>query len=182
MSAFNIASRYAKAFYENAESNGFLDKVCSDMILIEDSFVGSKEIRLFLANPIIKSEKKMSALEVIFKDKVSNETWKFLSFILTKGRENFILEIARRFNQIKNEKLGIIEAMIQTNYRLDESDLQNFKSKLEDFTEKKVLIKHKTNEKLLGGFIARFGDTVIDGTIESQLQKLKKKFIENNNS
>jgi F-type H+-transporting ATPase subunit delta len=182
MSAFNIASRYAKAFYEYAESNKLLDKIYLDMALLENSFAGSKELRVFLSSPVIKPEKKLIAVEVIFREKISDETWKFLVFILDKGRENFIFEIARRFNQIKNEKLGIVEAVVQTNYSFDESDLQNFKSKLESLTKKKVLLKHCTNEKMTGGFLARIGDTVIDGTIESQLQKLKKKLVENINS
>jgi len=182
MSVFNIASRYAKAFYEFSELNGVLDKVYPDMLLVENAFTDSKELRIFLSSPIIKPEKKLLALDAIFKEKISDETWNFLSFILNKKRENYFLEIARRFNRIKNEKLGIVEAMVQTNYDFEENDFQNFKSKLEDFTRKKVLVKHKANTKLMGGFIARIGDTVIDGTIESQLQKLKKKLIENINS
>lgn len=182
MSAFNIASRYANAFYQFSESKGLLEQLYADIKLLEDSFSGSKELRAFLASPVIKQEKKEEILEAIFKQKISKNTWEFLIFILKKGRETYILEIVKRLNQIKNEKLGIVEALIQTNYQIDENDSAKFKSKLEDYTNKKVLIKHKINEAMTGGFVARIGDTVIDATIESQLLKLKKKLIENINS
>lgn len=182
MSAFNIALRYANAFYQLSESKGLLEQLFSDIELLEKSFSSSKELRLFLASPVIKQEKKLEILEAIFKEKISLNTWEFLVFILKKGRENYYLEIVKRLISLKNKKLEIVEALIQTNYQIDENDSARFKKKLEEYTNKKVLIKHKVNEKITGGFIARIGDTVIDATINNQLLKLKKKLIENINS
>lgn len=182
MSVFNIASRYANAFFQYAESNNILEKVYPDFELLENSFAQSKELRSFLSSPIIKLEKKKAALEVLFKDKVLEETWNFIEFVLKKNREIYFLEIFKQFNEIKNSKLGIIKTIVNTNFSLDDASRENIKYQLEKFTGKKVLVEHRLDENLLGGFIARFGDTIIDASFENQLKKLKKKLIENINA
>jgi len=181
MSVFNIASRYASAFFQYAESKNISNEIYSDFDLLEKSFSGSKELRTFLASPVIKPDKKNQALSAIFKDKISEDSWKFLLFVLEKNRENYFNEIFKRFNDIKNAKLGIIKTVVKTNYNFDSVEFQKFKVELEKFTQKKVIVEHKLDENMLGGFIARFGDTIIDASFENQLRQLKKKLIENIN-
>lgn len=181
MSVFNIASRYASAFFQLAESKNLLERIYQDFDLLENSFASSKELRLFLSNPVIKVDKKKSVLEAIFKDKVTSETWNFIEFVLNKNRENYFYEIFKRFNEIKNSRLGIIKTVVKTNFALDEKTSEYIKSQLEKFTGKTVIIDNKLDENMLGGFVARYGDTIIDASFENQLKKLKKKLIENIN-
>ena len=69
--------------------------------LIKNTMVASKELRVFLDNPIISSEKKGKVLKEIFDSKVSSDLTNFLQFLVEKGRENLLLEICKEILFLK---------------------------------------------------------------------------------
>ncbi len=80
----------------------------------------------------------------------------------------------KAFEAILDEQSGIITAQVESAIPLDESEKQAIAQKLEAISGKKIRIQNKVNPDLMGGFTARIGDTVIDGSVKHKLQRLRE--------
>jgi F-type H+-transporting ATPase subunit delta len=145
--------------------------------LVDATLSASKELRSFLSSPILKDEKKKDILNALFADKVSNDTSEFLNFVLEKKRVEILPDIVRRFNEIRDQKLGIANAVISTATEMDESSKGLLKTQIEAFTNKKLRVNFKTDESIIGGFTVKVSDKVIDASLRNQLAKLKKTLL-----
>lgn len=178
MSEFSISSRYAKAFYEYAEQKDALNKISEDVLFVNNTLDSSKELRSVLKSPVIKEEKKHAIIKNLFNEKVDTATINFLDFIINKNREDLLFNITKRFLKLSDEHAGIMNARVTSAVELDSVQKENIKKKLEDYTNKKIRLSFALNEKVIGGFIVKIEDTVIDASVRRQLQSLKLKFTE----
>jgi F-type H+-transporting ATPase subunit delta len=180
MSNFNISTRYARAFIELAESKNMLKDAADDMILLKNTFNSSRELRNVLSNPVIKKEDKGSILISLFKKKVSEDTINFLRFIIDKNREDKLVDIVRRFNDIYDEKSGIVNAEVTGAIEIEKGLKDSFQKAVENYSNKNARVKYSSDLDLIGGFRIRIGDTVIDASVKNQLELLKTKLLEEN--
>ncbi len=175
MSDFNVSTRYANALMKFAESKGLFSVMSTDIELISNTLAHSKKLRKTLSSPIISDDKKISILNAIFGKLVDSETFKFLKFILSKHRENILFHILKRFLELRNQKEGKINITITSAYDLLDEQKKAFVSKLELYTDKKVLANYQIDKKLIGGFLIKIGDRVIDASVRYQLELLRKR-------
>lgn len=177
MSDFNITSRYANALIELSEEKNVFEKTASDVELVFNTLTGSKDLRNMLASPVIKSAKKIEILKEIFDSYISQDTINFLTFIVNKNREDLLYEIAKSFVQLKNGKLGLVDINVKSAVEFDEAQKDLMKTQLAEYTKKQVRIDFNVDDNLIGGFVAKVGDTVLDGSVKQQLKNLKKQLL-----
>lgn len=178
MSNFVISTRYANALMDISEENQSFERVVQDVELLHDTLKNSKELRNVLLSPIIDSKKKSEILIAVFGSMISGDVNKFLKFLIEKGRENILYDITRRFLSLSDEKTGRVKVSITSAIDLDESQKERIKVKLEKMIDKKVIPSYNIDASIIGGFKARLNDTVIDATVQHQLELLKKKLFE----
>ena len=178
MGNFRVASRYAKSLIRLSEEKNIFNSISESADLVFNTLKNSKELRSVLKNPIIKQNIKQEVLKEIFSGKVSSEVDTFFNLIIEHNREDILFEIISRFVELKNEKLGIVNALVKSAIDLDEETKSKIQKQLEDFTKKKVVISFKVDSSLIGGFIVLINDKVIDSSIKNQLKLLKKKLVE----
>jgi F-type H+-transporting ATPase subunit delta len=181
MSNFNISTRYARAFLDHIESKGNLKDVAGDMILLNNTFESSRELRNVMSNPVIKKDDKVAILTQLFESKVTADTVNFLKFILDKNREDKLVDIVRRFNEMHDAKAGIVNAEVIGAYEITEDLKGNFLEAVEKYSSKSARVKYSSDEDLIGGFRIRIGDTIVDASVKNQLELLKTRLLEENN-
>jgi F-type H+-transporting ATPase subunit delta len=98
--------------------------------------------------------------------------------LVKKGRENLLLEISKRFLFLSNQKLNRVDVDIVSAIELDDKQKEEIKTKLEMMIEKSVIPVFKVDSSIIGGFKARFSDTVVDASVKHQLELLKKKLFQ----
>lgn len=180
MSSYNIATRYANALMELASEKDILNQVANDMQMVFNGIAGSKELRTILKSPVIRPEKKETILNEIFKDKVGDVSNSFIQFIVKKNREDIIYDILKRFKELYNVKINRVEAYIKSSVELTEEQKKQLQSSLEEFTEKEVMPFYSIDESIIGGFVVKINDTVLDSSVKQQLNRLRKKLFEQN--
>lgn len=178
MSDFNISTRYANALLEISEEKKNFDKVSEDVEFIYNTFSSSKDLRKVIANPVIEEVKKKAIIKEVFTDRISSDTLSFILFVVNKGREDYIFPIAKRFLELRDIKLGFVNVEISSADELSDDQKLELVNKLKDYTGKQVRLKYKIDSAILGGFIARIGDTVVNASVLQQLKTLRKKFSE----
>lgn len=177
MTHFRAAQRYARALITLAEEQNKLETIVGDLERISSIVRSSRELELFLQNPTIGKEKKRSALDEIFSARVDELTLRFVLFLVTKGRENILMQIIEHYRQMVDEKLGIVRVDVRSVIEFNTKQEQGLRSQLEGYTGKKVRVTYSLDRSLKGGFLARLGDTVFDASIRRQLELIEKKFM-----
>ena len=167
-----IARRYAKALSEILPDEK-LETVLKEIQTLLSLF-DEKALRFF-KSPIIPVEKKEELLKkVLEKVEVSPELQKVLILMAQKNRLGLLKEFAEEFEKFAYERLGLVKAEITSATELDEEVLNRIKAKIEELFGKRAEITVKLDPSIIGGFIVRVADKVLDASIKTQLENLKK--------
>ena len=178
MANLRLANRYAEALLTTAEELHVLKKVSDDLTVIQRIIKESHEFQLFLKSPVIKKEKKQEVFKATFGSSVQLLTLDFLFLLIEKEREEALPSIIEAFFRLQDEMLGIIHVSIKAAVELSQQQIEQLKQRFETYSKKKVQIELSSDKNLIGGFIARIGDTVFDGSVKQQLEILRKRFTD----
>jgi len=179
MKETRVASRYAKSLLDLALEQGNLEQAKNDMKFVLDTCKANKDFVLFLNNPIIKTDKKLSVLKEIFGNELHKISYSFLEIITRKKREEHIETIAEEFlNQYKTHK-KILTAVITTAAGLDERLKKKVLEIVDNSAKSEIELIEKQNKNLIGGFVLQLGDKQIDSSIAGKITRLRRDFSEN---
>lgn len=170
------AIRYAKAVLQHAYQINSIDEVFEDMQMVQATISGSKELRLMLKSPIIKSEDKKQALTNIF-ERQSETTKGLINLLVDNKRSNILGGVAASFIDLYNEAIGVKVALVTTAVPLT-SDLETkVLDKVKEMTgSENVTIENTVDETIIGGFILRVGDLQYNASIANKLGNIKREF------
>lgn len=176
MMVSKAARRYAKALLQSALEQDKLGEVEKDVRFIQSTIDDSRELKVFLRSPVIKSEDKLEGLLAIFGSHVTDELKSLFRLLSEKRREDLLADICSGFIKLYNEHQGIIRVDVETAYELKDTQKQALHKELTEKTGKKVKMNVSENKDLIGGLVVKIGDTVIDGSVKYKINKLKKQF------
>jgi F-type H+-transporting ATPase subunit delta len=177
MNESKVSTRYANSLLSSTSDKGNLDTVSKDMELVYSTIKSSGELRRALASPIIKPQLKSSILEDIFNKRISGETMNFLKFIVEKNREDLLESIVGKFLDLRDKKLGIVNVQVKSAVPLTDAQRKKLKENYEKLLNKKVRFEFTIDPTVIGGFVAKVGDTVYDASLKNQLEIIKKRFL-----
>ena len=175
MSNIRVATRYASALMELTNEQKKASAIAGDLLIVKNAIDVSRELRNLLASPVIAKEKKQAILRDIFKKKISEVVLGYLEEIIAKRRENVLGEILKQYFVLRDEQLGIVRVNVTTTIEFSSKQEKDLVKHLEAMTKKKVEIAFSLDKTIKGGFVARVGDTVLDGSVKRQLEILKVK-------
>lgn len=176
MKESRIALRYAKALFELAEEQNFLEQAHNDMQLVQSVCLSNKDFRLMLYSPIIKTDKKTAILKQLFKGTVHDISLSFLLIIASKRREAYLDEIAKQFIEFYRESKNIITAYLTTAEATNDATRNKVLNIVKDYTHKDVVLVEEIKEKIMGGFILKFADKQLDESINTKIIRLKREY------
>ena len=173
-----ISRRYSTALYEEAKQKGELDKVSGDVDGVIDVITSSRDLELFFKSPIIDQKKKEAIVKEIFEGKVAKLTMNFMLLLIQRHRDAHILEILHDYQQLKNEKDGIVSVDVTSAVELTDDEKKQMKEKIDSYTKLNSKLSFKVDPNLIGGFIVKIKDVILDASIRRQLEILRKRFKE----
>ncbi|HXG38607.1 MAG TPA: ATP synthase F1 subunit delta [Bacteroidota bacterium] len=178
MISTRVTRRYARALMDLAEEQKQLDRVVEDFELLQRVTKESKEFHLFLKSPVVKKEKKKEIFSSLFGTTIGPLTSSFVNLLIDKGREDILPQIINQFFALRDERLGIVSVEVKAAIDLTKDQLNEIRQRFEGITKKKVRVALSLDKQLKGGFLARVGDTVYDGSVRHQLELMRERFHE----
>jgi len=168
--------RYAQAVFQIALESNKLKEWQSNLTkiakLVQDNeFVGLAE------NPKIPFDLKTKLVQEKL-GKTNPMALNLVYLLVTKGKLKTAGQISEIYNRLLNEHYGIKSAEVTTAVPLDNAEREKLGQNLEELVGKKVSMNVQVNPDILGGFIARIDDSLIDGSIRNRLEMLKKRLAE----
>ena len=177
MNAPEVVRRYAATLLDAAEETNVLDTVRKDVQGLLETLSNSQELNEFLSNPLIGSEVQDRTLVAIFDGKVQMLTRNFLSLIAQRRRANSLVPILSAFTEMVEEREGILSAEVVSAVELDDEQLKRLSERLALYTGKQIRLYARVDSTLRGGLVARVGDTVFDGSLNTHLERLRRRLV-----
>ncbi len=173
-----VSKRYAKALIDLATQEGIVDQIERNFGKTVQTIVQTRNLRNFFFNPVYKSDEKMKLLDMVVKEMaISGLLKKFLEMLIEKDRFPEIQEIYKEYVRLSDQLNNRAEAEITSAAALNDEDKKKLQSRLETLTGKNIYLNIKQDPTLIGGVITRIGSIVYDGSIKSQLAKLKEQIM-----
>jgi F-type H+-transporting ATPase subunit delta len=172
-----VADRYAKSLMDLAAEINKVEEVKNDMRMVEKIYDESRDFRLLLESPVIKTDKKLKTVQAIFGKDLSKTTLAFLDLMIRKHRESLVKEIAKSFNELYKHNKNIFTAVVTSANGLDKTTRQKMLDLLEKEMKGGIELVEKVDPKTIGGFMLRIGDKQVDKTVARQLSNMKKQLL-----
>ena len=175
-----LAHRYAKSLLDLAQERKELPQVIKDMQLLQETIDGSKDLRVMLKSPVIPADKKEKVMHAIFSSRLSEITFKFINLLVVKGREKLLDEVVDSFISLYNKANFIVEAKLITAVPVDQKTVDEVTQLLLTNKEtKKVSLTNEVDPSIIGGFVLKFDDLLLDNSVERKLHLIKKQIQDN---
>jgi len=179
MDRSKTAVRYAKALFSLGKESGETEKLHVDFQTIFNLCRSSVDFIKFLENPLVRTSWKKEALQKLLQPHISALAMDFILLIAENKREMEIPAICRNFIDLVRSDLGIIPATVTTAAELGEDTLDTIRRILEKESGKTVELSGKVNPSIIGGMIVKIEDYQFDGSISTQLKKVKSAMLGN---
>lgn len=170
----SLARRYARAIVEIGTENGNLDKLGADLRSLAKAMHDSAELVTALTNPAIRRADRRRVIDGLLKAVGAEPNTRNLVYLLLDGeRMASLAAISREVDAMIEARAGNIVAEVTSARPLDAAQLTQITAALEKLSGKKVAVTRREDPSLLGGVVAKLGDTVYDGSLRTQLRTLR---------
>ncbi len=176
MPATTSVKRYAQAIFEIALESGEMKDWQSNLEKIakavkDEEFVGLAE------NPKVPFNMKTKLVQEKL-GKTKPMVLNLVYLLVSKGKLKTADQISEEYNTLLNKHYGIRNAEVTTAIPLENTEKEKLGKQLEELVGAKISMKVQVNPEIMGGFIARIDDSLIDGSIRNRLETLKKRLAE----
>ena len=171
-----IALRYAQALMDIGKEKNSVAEIAGDMKVVHDALHDVHELKAMLHTPVIRPDVKRKVVHEVFQKHVSKDVMIFMDLLLKKGRGDVLDLTAVEFLRLLDVDTNTVSALVTSARTLDESAKQQIVAKLEKMSAKKVRASYAVDPALRGGFVAKVGDTLIDASLQHQLENLREEF------
>lgn len=167
------ARRYATAIFEIATEQGNVDRWRDDVRQIAEYF-GNRRLLFVLREPKIPAERKTAIVRDLLAAKIQPEALNAALLLVERGLADLAPAIAAHFETLYNDYRGQAVAQVTTAIPLDDDLRAQITGELRQMTGKRILLEERVDPSILGGAIARVGDTLIDGSLRRRFILLRQ--------
>ena len=168
-----IARVYADSLFEVARDRDKLDPVREQLGQFADAVAESRDLQVFLFSPYFSSAEKRDGIGRA----VSNaepELLNFLELLAEKHRMPAIFRIRHRFDELWAEERRQLEVRLTSAVELDPEVVKRVGSEIERQTDQRIELETDVDEGILGGLVLQVGNMVLDASVRSKLERLRK--------
>lgn len=173
-----LGTVYAKALLAATEKAGNTDQILSELnALIHDVLDRSPQLESVLASPRVPLENKERLLDRAFRGKIAPQLLNFLKVIVSRGRFQSLRAVNVAAKKLFNQLRGRIEVRLTTAVPIDQPTRDLIVSKLRASLGREIELQTDVDPEVIGGLVIRIGDTVYDGSLANQLQRLSEDLV-----
>ena len=168
-----IAEVYARSLFEVAQENDKLDEIHEELGEFADALSESRELQVFFFSPYFSSQEKEDGIGKVVEGGDEHFV-RFLELLAERHRMPVLFRIRRDFDRMWAEEHKLLSVTITSAVELDEDIQKDIRKKIEDETGRTVEFDAKVNPDVLGGLVLQVGNFVMDASVRSRLEKLRK--------
>lgn len=168
-----IVQVYARSLFAVAEEGHKLDLVRDQLGQVADALEQNKEMRLFLFSPYFSTQEKREGLHRAIQDADPAVT-NTLDILLENHRLPLISRIRREYDRLWDQANDLLPVTVTSAVDLDEAVIQRIGDEIGRQTGRRVELSKQVDPAILGGFVVRVGNAILDSSVRNRLEQLRK--------
>ena len=166
---------YARAFLGVARAERHPNAVEDDLFRFARALDANDELRMSLGDRSVPAERRVAVVEELMGGTALPISVGLVSMVVGADRSGELPAIVQRFLELSAAERQHEVAEVRSAVPLDDALRERLAHALSAATGKEVEVKVVVDPSVLGGVVARVGDTVIDGSIRRRLDELKER-------
>ena len=177
MTSRGAATRYARALFDVARKEADIQQVGREIRAFADLVAGNEMLSRIFANPAIPAARKRAVVEQLIAraGAMSPVVSKLLLMLAERDRLVLLPELAAAYEARLMEHAQVVRALLTTAVELPAGRIDALRQGLARASGRDVQLETRVDASLIGGAVARIGSTVYDGSVTTQLQKVKER-------
>ncbi len=172
-----VSVRYAKALFKLSVEKGVLEDVYKDIQLLFGHCASEAGFCEFVYSPIVKPEKKKALFKMVYGDVLNPITFGILNLVVDNNREAILDSIFRSFISFYKKEKNIKSVTLYSAYEMDSAFKDEVKSVISKELNCNIELSVITKTELLGGFILKVDDKMVDASMLGKLKQVRNHLI-----
>ena len=168
------ARRYARALFQIAREDRRVGEVLDELDTLATMLDENESLRDALLTPLHPVEERKAVMKSVSQGSgVSAAVANFYSYLIDQRRLVDFYGIREEYQRLADEDAGLMTAVVTTASPLDDRRKDRLRRALSERTGQEVQLDIQIDPTLIGGAIAKVGGMVFDGSLRTQLSKLR---------
>jgi F-type H+-transporting ATPase subunit delta len=175
--AGTVARNYAEALLMLGQRHEAVVEYGALLEAVAGAVMTEPRLEAVLASPRVPKERKKKLLRDALAGRAPAPFVRYLESIVQRGRQGLFHEIAKAYERLLDAHLGRVHAAVSTAHTVDPDLAKEIAASLAKLVGKEVLPHFRTDPRLLGGFVVRIGDRVLDASVRRRLSQLRHSML-----
>jgi len=167
------AKRYARAVFELAKEQDQVEQWGRRLEAVRD-VLSLPEVAGVLANPSVAVQRRQDAAAALLERRVAREGINLARLLVGANRVGELDGIIEQYQLLADADAGRVRATATTAVPLTRSDADRLQASLSRQLGREVRLDTRVDRAIIGGLVLRMGDRVIDASVATRLQQLRR--------
>jgi len=174
-----IARRYAIALFDVLQKTGDQGRAEQDLETLRTALRSHAELAKVFENPAVPASKKRAIVEAILAGSdVSPEVRRLLLMLAERDRLSLLPDVADAYAERLRKLRHVVTAELTTAMPLPDAQRASLVAALGKAAGSHVALTEKIDPSIIGGVIARVGSVVFDGSVLTQIERMRRRLID----
>jgi F-type H+-transporting ATPase subunit delta len=174
MSMRSSAARYAKALLDVAIKESDPERAEQELAAFVGLVQQHPDLQRTFANPVVSAaDKRAVAQQVLDRLQPTSPAGKLVLLLASRGRLALLPDLLEVYRERLMEHRNVLRAEVTTAAALPPARAAQLQQRLADATGRVVTMTTKVDASIIGGVVTKIGSTVYDGSVATQLAKVK---------
>ena len=165
--------RFAQAAFQIASDGGQLAEWQQDLATMAQA-IRETDLGTLLDSPQIPLERKLSVIGEALGDGVGPLARNLAGLLASRGEMGMLPDIVDQFDSMLDAHRGVVRAEVTAAVKLDQAQVERLERSLGDAVGAEVVVDVRVDPAVMGGLVARVGDRLVDGSVRTRLQRMKR--------
>ena len=181
MSMRASAARYARALFDIAIKESDPDTAGRDLLAFVELVQRNEELQRTFGHPVVSAGAKRAVVQQILdRLQLCAPVGKLMLLLASRGRLELLPDVLAVYQEQLREHRHVVQAEVTTALPLSPERTAQLQQRLAAMTGRTVTMTTKVDQSIIGGVVTRIGSTVYDGSVATQLAKVRERLTERN--
>ena len=179
MAINRTANRFAQALYSVTEKKDNVLEIKTSLEQLVKLYRKNPEFRFILLSKRIDKNQKIKILKDSLMDKIKATILELAEILLENDSIRELPAIYSRYQLLVSENMTTAHVSVVLSEELGVKQKNDLQQSIETKLNKKIDIQLDVDPSLIGGMVLRIDNTIIDGSIRRQLEKIREHLVLN---
>lgn len=176
MTSRAVARRYAAAMFDVVRQDGDIDRAAHELNAIKYAIASHDQLRKVIEAPTVPMATKRAILDAVASG-ASPQVSRLLGLLADRDRLAMVSDVADAFGERVMKAKRIVPAEVVTAVPLGEASRAALTAALGRAAGADVTMTERVDPSIVGGVIAKVGSVVFDGSVTTQIARMKQKLV-----